>query len=198
MTLRTPATHGLLTLMVASALLGAGGCGTDRQAAPGSPVVSADQDIWVRDLASIGLAPLAQGQKPPSGSGPAADATGVNAPSSARIEGEVGGFVSNDRITVVFPPGAFRGSRVISLDVQNTNGYIECHLFPEGLTFDLPVDLSMSLLNSTGDSQSTTVYWYDPDTDTWVDMQGAYDPSAHDVVAKLHHFSTYRAGRAGW
>ncbi len=195
---RTLATYGILTLVGASFLLAAGGCGTDRGAAPGSPVLSSDEGIWVRDLASGGVGPLAQGDLTPTGGRTPGSASGSIAPSATTINGAVGGVVSNSRITLVFPPGAFAGSQTISLDVKNACGYVECHLFPEGLKFDQPVQLSMSLLNTTGDLQSTTIYWHDPATDTWVDMLGAYDPLTRRVVAKLHHFSDYRAGRAGW
>jgi hypothetical protein len=195
---RTFTIHRLLTLAVVSFLLLAGGCSTDRSAAPGSPILSSDQDIWVRDLASGGVGPLAQGVKPPTGGSTAGSVAAASALSLVNIDGAVGGIVSNDRITVQFPPGAFPGKRNISLDSRNVDGFIECHLFPEGLTFDKPVLLSMSLLNTTGDMQGTTIYWYDPATGTWVDMLGAYDPSTHGVVAKLGHFSTYRAGRSGW
>jgi hypothetical protein len=195
---RTLATHGLLALAIAVFLLAAGGCGTDRSAAPGSPMLSSDQGIWVRDLASSEVGPLAQGHKTPNGGSPAGSAAAATPRSMVTINGAVGGVLSNDRITLEIPPGAFAGSRQISLEVDNVNGYIECRLFPEGLQFNQPVQLIMSLLNSTGDLQGTTVYWYDPATGIWVDMLGAYDPLAHSVVAELHHFSDYRAGRAGW
>jgi hypothetical protein len=192
------ATTGLLAVVIASFLLIAGGCGTDRSAAPGSPVTASDQVVWARELAADGAGPIAQGVTPANSGRSSGSNAGGNGQSSVKIDGALGGVVSNDRITLVIPPGAFAGSRVISLDVQNANGFIECHLFPEGLKFDRPVVLSMSLLNTTGDQQGSTIYWYDPDTGTWVDMQGSYLAPAHGVVASLQHFSTYRAGRAGW
>jgi hypothetical protein len=195
---RMLATHGLLTLMVVSLLLAVAGCGTDRQVAPSSSVSASDQGVWVKDLASSGVGPLAQGVKPPKGGGSTGNAAGTIAPSSATINGAVGGVLSNDRFTLVLSPGAFAGSQRISIEVNNANGYVECYLFPEGLQFDQPALLSMSLLSTTGDSQATTIYWHDPATDTWVDMMGTYDASAHSVVARLQHFSDYRAGRAGW
>ena len=190
--------HGLLALMAVSLLLAMAGCGADRQAGPGSPVLSTDQGIWVTELASSGVGPLAQGVKTPKGGDPAEGAAGAVAPSSATIDGKLGGVLSNGRITLVIPPKAFKGTQTISLEVNNAGGYVECQLLPEGLKFDRPVQLSMSLLNTTGDTQATTIYWYDPAADTWVDMLGVYDLSAHSVVAGLQHFSDYRAGRAGW
>ncbi len=201
---RSPTIHGCLALAVVSILLVTGGCGTDRGAAPGSPVLSSEEVVWVKDLASSGVGPLAQAAKGPdrevtiSGGTTAMNPAGTTLPSAATINGRAGGVVAAGRIALVFPPGAFPGTRSISLEVQDAGGYVECHLFPEGLQFQTPVQLSISLLNTTGDAQGTTIYWYDPDTDAWVDMLGAYDPLGHRVVAKLQHFSTYRTGRSGW
>lgn len=104
----------------------------------------------------------------------------------------------NGRISVTIPAGAFPGERMITLDLLNTGGRIECHLFPEGLEFDQPVLLGMSVLNTTSDLPGFTIYRYDPATDTWVDMRAAYLSTSHGAVARLRHFSTYRDGRSGW
>ena len=189
-------------------LLALGGCGSESNLDPLNPAPPAADGQFFRNASDAAL-PLVLGQgngKAPKGGAtpevPEAEseiAAAAGAHSvSATIDGAVGGVVTNGRYRLVFPAGAFEGTETITIEDAN-NGYVECHLYPEGLTFSKRVMLQMSLRGTTGigDSQAT-VYWHDPVAGTWVDIDGSYVAPAQSVVAFLEHFSDYRSGRAGW
>lgn len=189
-------------------LLVLGGCGIESNLDPLNPAPPASDGQFFRD-ADDAAAPMVLGDKKPKGpkggstpEAPEAESTVAPADDShsvsAIIDGSRGGTVTNGRYRLVFPAGAFEGTETITIEDAN-NGYVECHLYPEGLTFSKPVTLQMSLMGTTGigDSQAT-VYWHDPIAGTWVDIGGSYVAPAQSVVAYLEHFSEYRSGRAGW
>lgn len=113
------------------------------------------------------------------------------------IDGSVGGQITLGRFTLTIPAGAFSGTRPITVEDPN-NGYLECHLYPEGATFDVPVFLTIDLVSTALDVSDATIYWFDPQSGEWLDQRAAYSSGEHKVTASLHHFSAYRGGRAGW
>jgi hypothetical protein len=116
---------------------------------------------------------------------------------SVPVDGAVGGVVSVGGITLNFPPGAFEGTRTITVVGANSS-FKECLLFPEGLKFSQPVQLSMVLKGLKGDGPDASIFWWNPADGSWVDLHGTWDAKAHTVTANLQHFSVYRGGRAGW
>lgn len=188
---RMLATLGLIAFAAVGLGLGLAGCGTDRQVAPASQVLGTGDDQWAR-VTSSGLGPAIQGgSKPGGGDNIAVFSMGFP------IDGDCGGIIPFGRYILTFPPGAFKGTKTITVESDNA-GFVECRLYPEGLKFKQPVRLSMLLAFTNGDAATTTIYWYDPVAGSWVDMMGTYDPLTHSVTTTLQHFSIYRAGRAGW
>ena len=115
---------------------------------------------------------------------------------SKAIDGAVGGEVVNGRYKVWFAPGAFTGTKTISItDPQTADG--QCVLGPEGLEFSRLVILTIDVNGTLYDSPFVTIEWWNPSTALWVDMAGIYSASQHSVYTVLRHFSTYRP-RAGW
>jgi len=185
-------------------LLLLGGCGSDANLDPVNPAPVSDGSQFYQSEDG-GAAPLALGAKggkaPKGGEREAeegASAMGGPISVSATIDGSRGGVITNGRYRLHFPAGAFAGTQTITIE-DPANGYVECHLYPEGLTFDKQITLQVNLLGTTGMGEhAATIYWYDPVAGSWVDIGGAYVAPAQSVVAKLDHFSIYRSGRAGW
>ena len=195
---RALAFSGLFTLGLALIL---GGCAGDRSSSTGSAPASPADAIFFVD-SSARVCPEAQGKGGTKGSTGGDDGTatfaGASAPSvTVTIDGSKGGSLALGRYSLTVPAGAFPGTENITLEVAN-NGYVECHLYPEGLTFDVPVLLTMDLQATVGNDRGATIFWHDTTTDTWVDQSGVYRLLDKTVTAELHHFSDYRAGRAGW
>jgi len=116
---------------------------------------------------------------------------------SADVDGAVGGTLSVGRITLTFAPGAFSGTKTITI-YDTSNGGVSCQLYPEGLQFSQPVTLQMQLVGTSLDDSTATVDWFNPNAGSWVGIGGNYQSPDHSVVANLQHFSTYRGSRAGW
>lgn len=181
-----------------------GGCGSDANLDPVNPAPASDgSQFYLNDGGAAG--PLALGSKdgkaPKDGASEAEDgasATGGAISVSATIDGAQGGVITNGRYRLIFPAGAFPGTQTITIE-DPCNGYVECHLYPEGLTFAKQVKLQVSLIGTTGMGEhGATIYWYDPVAGSWVDIGGSYAAPVQSVVARLDHFSIYRSGRAGW
>jgi hypothetical protein len=198
MTRHARTTVKLLALTAVALVLGLAGCGTDRSVAPPTQAMGIDGGQWAQATAAPGTNPSAKG----TGNGNAWGAGERNRDFSVSIpiDGAVGGVVSLGRCTLTLPPGAFEGTQTITMECDDAGG-LECRLYPEGLQFSQPVQLTMLLLGAPIDGPGATIYWWDPMAGSWVDMMGTYNPKGHTVTADLHHFSTYspgKGGRAGW
>jgi hypothetical protein len=174
---RTPATSRLFVFVAVGLVLGLAGCGADGRLtapAPGQGTVQA------------GVNPVVQKSDSPK----------VNT-ISVPIDGAIGGVVAIGHSILTISPGAFVGTKTITMECDNASGK-ECRLYPEGLQFSRPVQLTIKLRGSAIDGPGATIYWWDPMAGLWVDIMGTYDANGHTVTADLQHFSVYRGGRAGW
>ncbi|MBM3286669.1 MAG: hypothetical protein FJY88_04880 [Candidatus Eisenbacteria bacterium] len=117
----------------------------------------------------------------------------------ALIGPAAGGTVSIGRYRVTVPPGALRTATEIKVTIREAGGHIGCELEPHGITFLRPVTLTMDLSGTDlSGHNDVTIYWYDENDGTWVDMGGVCDPASGRVSVGIWHFSQFRAGRAGW
>jgi hypothetical protein len=197
----TPSTI-LLGLMIclSLSLLVLAGCSSDRTQNPATPSQSPAEPEWLTvngawEPQAVALGAVKANAKSGSQAGnPPSTPPGHR---SAEIDGAVGGTVTEGRFTLYFPPGSFVGTQLITINDQS-GPYIECDLEPEGLQFSAPVTLTVDLAGINGEIGSISVFWYNPDTTNWYDINGAYDLNSHTVSATLAHFSLYRSGRAGW
>lgn len=183
----------LLLALAATLPLFSGGCGQNSSPDPAAPGAGApaSQFFLAPDNAPV---PATLGTAGSKGTAPAAAAS----PTAITVDGAAGAVLTAGRFRLTIPPGAFEGTRTIRLE-PGTGTYIECRLYPEGLTFDVPVTLSMDLDGTTGATdRDATIYWHDPVAGSWVDIGGTYTSADRSVSAPLEHFSDYRAGRAGW
>lgn len=177
-----------------SLLLVLAGCGSNGGPSTAKLDGTAESQFFL-DL-SVGVGPEVQGRTGRDGGRVAPEQPG-SGPTSFMVDGSVGAQLVVGRFTLLIPPGAFEGSRQITVEDVN-NGFVECHLYPEGLQFDAPVTLTMDLTNSSADGTDATIYWLDKRADFWVDLGGTYAAADHKVWVQLEHFSEYRGGRAGW
>jgi hypothetical protein len=112
------------------------------------------------------------------------------------IQADHGGMVSYDRFTLRFPKGALTDDTYITIRNPG-DGYLDCELEPHGIQFLQPVQLEMDLSGlHFSPFTDWTVYWYNDANDTWENQGGQFNWDR--VTVDLHHFSTYRLGRAGW
>jgi hypothetical protein len=181
MTGRGLADLGFFSLLTVTLVLGLTGCGSDGR-------------VMAPTQAQVGA---------PLGAGPVLQKDDGDKLSSVSvvIDGAIGGVVELGRSLLTIPPGAFEGTKTITMVCKNDSGK-ECQLYPEGLQFARPVQLTIKLNGTMIDGPDATIYWWDPTAGVWVDMMGTYSASGHAVTADLHHFSIYcagsRTGRAGW
>jgi len=116
------------------------------------------------------------------------------------VNGARGGSVSNGIWALAIPAGAFSGTAEISISVPALNPYT-CDLQITGApnSFRVPVRLAANASARPEDPSALTIYWYNPQTATWVDQSAAGDASRRTVTASLSHFSTYKlSAKAGW
>jgi hypothetical protein len=109
-----------------------------------------------------------------------------------------GGDVKYGRYTVTFPSGALPRDTYITVRDPGS-GYLMCNLEPEGIHFNVPVDLEVDLKNTGISGSDWTIFWWNPTAGVWEDQEGTF--SGDKVNAPLSHFSTYapgKAGKAGW
>jgi hypothetical protein len=188
----------VLVILVACLTLLAIGCSSDGQMAPSSQAQSGGDGQWARVTSHAGAVPVVQGSSAGGNNIRVQQLGSVTVYStSISINGKDGGVISFGRYVLTFPPGAFNGTKTITVESDDA-GDVECCLYPEGLKFDAPVQLTMNLASSSGDSPGSTIYWHDPIADAWVDIHGVYAPGTHSVSAQLEHFCDYRTGRVGW
>jgi hypothetical protein len=164
--------------------LGLAGCGADSQVAPPTQALGIVDGQWAQVSARPEVAPAVPKQ-----------VKSVSVP----IDGAIGGVVELGHSSLTIPPGAFEGTQTITMECDNAAGK-ECRLYPDGLRFSQPVQLTMKLKGAPIDGPDATIFWWDPTAGAWVDIMGTYDPKGHTVTANLQHFSLYSPGRgrAGW
>ncbi len=129
------------------------------------------------------------------------------------VVGLLGAKLQCGRFFLTIPPGAFLGTGTVTMSTLDSTLMIcDVEIFPKTLNlFREPVQLSMSTVGANCDSDSLTMYWYDPDAKDWVDMGvdrdlsdnpectgGPYPANMTGIVATLQHFSRYGGGKAGW
>jgi hypothetical protein len=131
-----------------------------------------------------------------------------------RVDGLVGGRLVCGRYVLSIPPGAFAGVGMVSMALPDSTLML-CNLTiaPAELNaFQLPVSLEIHTSETTADTDSLEIYWWDPGNSRWTAMgcqksnslQKALkdelltsDPAVGAYVP-LSHFSTYASGKAGW
>lgn len=116
------------------------------------------------------------------------------------VAGDLGGTLHYGRWTILVPAGAFSGSGTVTLTVSERNVYLcDLNIQPANLNgFRHPVQLVFSTQGLPVDPSTMTIYWYDSVAKQWVDVHGTGDSRRLVVTVNLQHFSTYRAGKAGW
>ena len=176
----------LLLPLLACVALSVVGCGDQSATTPG-PQNSDPVFVSVpRDGTQAGLTP----------SSPAAPLRVTK-----RIHALLGGQIECGRHTVTFLPGSLlRDTDITVVDMTPTLGVVEAQLYPEGLHFLAPVTLSMRIGDAVGSADGYHIYWRDPLLGflPWIDLGGVLSPDHKSVSTVLLHFSTYRAGKAGW
>ena len=114
------------------------------------------------------------------------------------IDERTGGIVRNDGIRLVFKPYALEEDTEITIIKHPIDGdKVLFELLPHGIEFRRAVDLTVNLREcGIGPDEVGTIYWWDPERETWVDLKAEW----HDPIAtvRLGHFSRYGGGRAGW
>lgn len=120
--------------------------------------------------------------------------------------GSLGGSLTNGRWTVVIPAGAVEGAAKIALGVSNsTSSECQLEIWPADQNhFQVPATLTADCRSVSSDRlKSYVIYWYNPSTRTWVQVEGSrVDLVSKTVSAPLTHFSRYAVGpsegKAGW
>jgi hypothetical protein len=110
-----------------------------------------------------------------------------------------GGIVTAGRYTVTIPPFALTENTLITVRVEEADGTVGCELLPHGIQFAAPVLLTMNLTGTSFTAtEPVTIFWYDTSKGVWVDVGATLDIATLRVSSQLPHFSSYKAGRAGW
>lgn len=109
------------------------------------------------------------------------------------IRAGVGGKVILNRHTVVIPPNGLRSDEIVTV-LEPSPSHVVVDLGPDGLRFEAPVELTMSYqgleLNGVREER-LTIYWFNSETGTWVDMGGKVDTVKKLVTIWTDHFSRY-------
>ncbi|MEZ4652392.1 MAG: hypothetical protein R3E12_02000 [Candidatus Eisenbacteria bacterium] len=169
------------------------GCGTNDPASPGA---STDAS-WIGDMhqddVALGKGGHGNGN---GGSGRVASQAPVHA--QQLVNPGLGGEIDTGRYTLIVPPGALPSAALYTVDYKNA-GIIEVELGPHGAQFNAPVTLRIDLTGTTASpNDDITLYWWDEDSFSWVDVGGTWDPATMTLTTQLDHFCTFRPGRAGW
>jgi hypothetical protein len=117
--------------------------------------------------------------------------------SANRVEGvampEFGAEISLNRHKLNIPADALKDRTVISI-MEPDPRYVVADYGPEGLKFEKPVEISVHYggldLGDT-EEQDLTIYYFDPEKETWVGMQGRVDTVEELVMIRTDHFSRY-------
>jgi hypothetical protein len=122
---------------------------------------------------------------------------------SKTMNGLLGGTVKAGRFTAIVPPGAFLGTRTVTV-TQSDPSKLQCELSLSGTKiqrFLSPIvlvadasDMQLKLLSVS------YIAWLNPATGKWEQVLGSQvNLLGLSVSAPLWHFSTYSVqGKAGW
>jgi hypothetical protein len=122
------------------------------------------------------------------------------------LDGSRGGSISNGRWRVDIPANAVDGTAVVTMGVPSqTSPGVALEITPASKNhFATPARLSAKC-DGVSDRELRTyvIHWYNPDTRTWVPVEGStVDLTTRTVNAPLQHFSKYSVaplgGKAGW
>ena len=117
------------------------------------------------------------------------------------------------RFRLAVPPGAFPGKGTISMTMEDsTVMVVDVEITPTDLNdFTVPVSLALDTSGADVTTDTVSIYWYDPENKTWVEMSCdkdlSDDPEVQDpilttetrgLLTNLSHFSRYSGGKAGW
>ncbi|MCA9729489.1 MAG: hypothetical protein R3E12_19845 [Candidatus Eisenbacteria bacterium] len=116
-----------------------------------------------------------------------------------RVDPAVGGTVVCGRYQLTIPPGALSYETTYRIEYDPRDPELIFDLYPHGAQFHVPVEISVNLSGTTAqDYDDVTLYWFNGDADSWVDVGGVWDSSNARLTCSLSHFSRYGSGRAGW
>jgi hypothetical protein len=123
-----------------------------------------------------------------------------------RLVGSIGGSLSNGRWRLDIPANAIEGTATVTLGVPSlTSPVCQLEILPASQnSFSTPVTLTVDCSRISSDElQHYVILCYDPETRSWVPVEGSrVDLTTKTVSAPLHHFSTYSVGRSwgksGW
>lgn len=124
----------------------------------------------------------------------------------SQVVGSTGGRISNGGVTLDIPAGALSADTNISISIEqisetDTPGMTpvasKVILKPEGITFSVPVSLTMTYnpkaVASKLQNELTQIYYFNPATSEWELQSTTVDVIQGKLVAELSHFSTYGA-----
>ena len=114
------------------------------------------------------------------------------------VNGSRGASLQCGRFSLSVPAGAFSGTGTVTMTLtDNTLAVVDLEISPASLNqFGRPVRLTYNTSGLSPAGGRYTIYWYNPATGTWVDLNAKTDRTTASV--SLQHFSKYRAGKAGW
>ena len=111
----------------------------------------------------------------------------------ATVFAEVGGTVSNGRVSLEFPAGALDEDAYITMTMDKSN--LVVHFGPEGLVFNKPVTITWKLAGTARDgyAESTVIKYHNSDTGLLEDIQTIPSDHPNRIKALIEHFSQYDA-----
>jgi hypothetical protein len=224
--MRQRAYHVLRCLLALTLALALGGCGADpvSPAAPGGNTggstggSGSNAPSGPEILVVYPDGTTAWTSPPPD---PSASAAGSLEPlpvvqklvTSAEIDGSVGGRMQCGRFRLAVPAGAFEGKGTVTMTMEDeTVMVVDVEITPVELNqFEIPISLALDTSGADVSTDVVSIYWYDPENKTWVEMSCdkdlSNDPEVQDpllqtetrgLVTTLSHFSRYSGGKAGW
>ncbi len=122
---------------------------------------------------------------------------------SAVITADTGGTVAiSGSITVEVPPGAINGTLNITVHEETASspaGFtLLGHVYeigPTGTQFSKPVNITLHYdpadIPSGMSETDIHIYWYNEQTNSWVDMGGTVNTANHTVTIQVTHLSKY-------
>ncbi len=178
--LRNRSLAAFIGLSLLALFLGLGGCGSDQAVAP--PTAS---ESGIGDLDG----PVAQ-------VGP----TAVCIPPTANpgmvskiINGDLGGFISRGRVTLIIPPKTFAGRKIITLQIPLSRD-VECRILPEYMKLARPVTLQMNLNGLNLDSPAMSIFRLHYTQNFWIDQNALYNSTTRIAQVEVAQFGSFRAG----
>ncbi len=110
------------------------------------------------------------------------------------VSAELGGTVSNGRITLEFPAGALNEDTFITMQLVDPTDLI-VEFGPHGLVFNTPVTVTWRLdgTDREGLAASTVIKWRNPETDVLEDVYNLPSNGESTIRGLLEHFSDYSA-----